>query len=445
MSKPKREVSNAEVLDGFANAVTRLGTGKDKSIYGGIIRDELMEPDVLETLYEQSETHAMAVDAIVDDGTRTGFFTLKGEDEAFDFSSLQSMFEDMGLNNALADAWRWARLYGGSLIVMNINDGGSMEDKLDISKAGKILGVQVIESRYVVPDIFNPGMGSRGFRDPEFYEVNLPFGQQVNRFTKEKIVRRIHRSRVIRFDGVKTPPTRMVSNGGWGPSALERPKNALEQLAEALGYTRNIMHGISIVTYKIDGLREKLVGTTQDKEEVRAVMSQLQDNVDNLHCRVMDKLDEVEESTRSMAGLDPVIGRFIEAAVRDTGIPRSKFTGEQPTGGLNNNGQTEIDVWHAKVRAGQDKILLPAINQFLNILFEIMRKTDSSIPDEWTVEFLPLSLPDEKEQAETAKTQAEADTLYIAADVTASDEVRARLISQGKLVPLEGAEDNGES
>ena len=291
--------------------------------------------------------------------------------------------------------------------------------------------LQVIESRYVVPDAFNAGMGARGFRDPEFYRVFLPFGNQ----SKD---RKIHRSRVIRFDGVKTPPTRMISNGGWGPSALERPRTSLQQLAEAEGYTGNIMHGISIVTYKIDGLREKLVGTTQDKEAIRGVMGQLEDNVDNLHCRVLDKMDDVEEATRSMAGLDAVLARKVEQAVRDTGIVRSKFTGEQPTGGLNNNGQTEQDVWHGKVRAGQDKVLLPAINRFLRIVFEIMRKSDSSVPTEWTVEFSPLSLPDEKEQAETDKLEAEASTLWIANGVEAADEVRARRISAGKLVPLEG-------
>ena len=146
-------------------------------------------------------------------------------------------------------------------------------------------------------------MGARGFRDPEFYQIFLPTGNQSKQ-------RKVHRSRVIRFDGVKVPPSRMLQNGGWGPSVLERPRTALEQLGEAMGYMRNIMHEVSIPTYYLENLREMMAGGAETKAEMRAVMEQLKFNVDNLHVRTMDTNDRVEESTRSMSGMDTGMSLF---------------------------------------------------------------------------------------------------------------------------------------
>lgn len=431
------EQTDAQIVDAFQNLVSQLGSTKDKSEFGTFTAERWLDSGELEALYEQSATHAMVVDSVVDDGTRGGYFGITGESESFDFSTVLSDMEDNGASEALADGQRWSRLYGGAIVVLNIDDGLPMDEPLNIDKAKSILGAHVIESRYAIPVEFNPGLGARGFRDPKFYNIFLPIGNK----DKE---RKIHRSRVIRFDGVKVAPSRMLQNGGWGPSVLERPRRALQQLGEAMAYMRNIMHELSIPTIYLDGYREMMAGGAETKKQMREVLEKLKWNSDNNHNRTMDAKDKVEESTRSVAGIDNVIGRFVEQAVRDTGLARSKFTGEQPSGGLNNNGQTEIDVYHSKVRAAQDTVMTPALNRYLTIDFAIRAKTEK-VPAEWSIEYTPLSLPDEKEQADTRKVNAEADAIYIAGDVMAADEVRARLINSGELVPLEGAVDGGES
>jgi len=107
----------------------------------------------------------------------------------------------------------------------------------------------------------------------------------------------VHHSRVLRFDGISISLTRMINNGGWGPSALERPKQAIRALTTAMQYAENVMHDVSVNTYMIEGLREKLQGGKASMEEVRATFELLNANTNNLHCRVLDARDQVLEGS----------------------------------------------------------------------------------------------------------------------------------------------------
>ena len=431
-------------LDGFKNWATGLGTSKDKSTFSTFGLSPRLTHIELTWLYEQSSMHAGVVDRIVDDATRTGFFSLSGEDKSFDFTELSSQLEDLGAINSLTDAAKAGRLYGGALVVMNIEDGLPSEEPLRLEDAAKLSSLTVIPSPLVVPilDSITAGIKSRSFADPEIYDLTgFNFGNA-------EAIRRVHRTRVIRFDGVRLPTAmrffHSVSADGWGPSVLERSKTELSQLGDAEAYARNIMHEISVPMYKLEGLRMQLCSGEEGEEEIRAAMEVVKQNVDNLHVRVLDKEDEYVESTRTVSGMDLLLGRFEKAAIRSSGQPRTIFTGEQVTG-LNANGQTEMDIWNMDVSSWQDKQMTPALNRLITILLAIRRRKDKSIPEKFTITYTPLDMPGEKEKAETNETQAKADKINIEMDVVAADEVRARLVSEGNLVELEGALDSGET
>lgn len=413
--------------DDYGNALTGLSTSKDKSFFSIWTEAPKLSDELVSSVYEQDAIAARIVDRLVDDATREGF-TIKGEDESFDFASIQSELEDLDAINAVADAWRWARLYGGALLVPVVNDGGKMDKPLNLDTARKLSSLQVLESPYVTPSAFNPGMGARAFRRPDFYDVTLPFSANKDR--------RIHRSRTIRFDGVRVAPTRMIQNSGWGPSILQRVWREVDQLGSVMAYARSIMHDLSVQTLKIDGFREKLAGSAQDKAEVRQMLESIRMAIDNLHVLALDSLDDYVEVSRTVGGLEALLEKFVDALVRATDMPRTILLGEQPSG-LNANGDSEIRSWFDFVASQQRLILTPVITRVLEIIFATRRNRGEAVPEEWTVEFSPLWQPTQMERAETSLKSAQANSLYFTMGVKSSDEIRAELISSGELSPLE--------
>jgi phage-related protein (TIGR01555 family) len=430
MTTPKTPAYKA---DSFANMLTGLATAKDKSSFGLFLRRAELDTDTLNDLYEQDAMAARVVDRLVDDGTREGF-TIKGEDEAFDFASVQSELEDLDALNAVADAWRWSRLYGGALLVMVVNDGRKMSQPLNLNSATKLASLQVVESPFVRPTEFNPGLGARAFRRPEFYDLTVNIG------SKKNDDRQIHRSRVIRFDGVRVAPARMIESDGWGPSVLDRVYEEISSLGEVMGYCRSVMHDISIQVYKLQGLRERLCGGAESVAEMRAVMETIRYGVDNLHVLALDTEDDFMEVNRNVSGLEMIVNKFVDAVVRATPYPRTVILGESPSG-LNANGDTEIRSYFDFVASQQRLTLTPGLTRLLEVIFAIRSNKGEQVPDEFTIDYRPLYRLTDQEQAETILKRSQADQVYMLNSVMSPDEVRARLISSGELVPLEAPDD----
>lgn len=414
--------------DSFANINTKLGTSKDKSSGGRIFDRGRLQCEALEVLYEQSALSARIIDRLVDDATREGF-DLTSE-ESFDFAQTKTELKNIQALENMADAWRWARLYGGAILVPITDDGRKLEEPLVLEDVNHIQSLQVLESPDVIPQQFDPGLGQRAFRRPRFYNItaNIP-----GRDRSES--RKIHWSRVIRFDGVKISPRRLAENNGWGPSVLDRILTEIQQLAESMKYAHNTLHEVSVMVLRIDGLRKKLAAGGKEKSDIGDAVAQMREMIDNLHTLAIDKNDEYVEVKRTVAGIADLTKLFIDALVRATDMPRTVLLGEQP-GGLSANADSEIRAWFDFVRAQQQKTLTPAMNRLLEIQFAAMRNRNLEVPMEWTIKWTRLWQPTEKEQAETNKTQAEADAIHMEFGVTTNREVRERLIRDEELDPL---------
>jgi hypothetical protein len=406
--------------DAYSNVITGLGTDRDKSSGGGFQVRGQLGPTILSDVYEQDAIAARIIDRLPDDATREDI-TLTSVDAKVDFEAVLSNLDDLEALNKVGDAWRWARLYGGSLLFMNVNDGNKMDEPLDLAKASKLSSLQVIESQFVLPTKFNPGLGARAFRNPEFYDVVLPLGTGTN-------MRKIHRSRVIRFDGVRVPPTRMIQGNGWGPSVLDRVFTEVSQIGEVMGYSRNIIHDISLMVLQIEGFRDMLIGTDKDQQEARAILESLKYNADNLHMLALDSKDKYIEVARTVSGLTELIDKFVDALVRATEMPRTIILGEQPSG-LGSTADAEIRSWYDSVASQQKRVLTPALNRLLEVIFAIR---DDNI-SEWVIDYASLWQPSAKEQAETYNAWSQGDERYMLNGVLGEDQVEQLLVTRGFL------------
>ncbi len=420
-------------LDGYVNLQTGQGIpgGPDKASNSVYIQEPLISWQELADRYLDPLT-ARIIDRLPDDATREEI-NIVGEDESgADLASVRSEFEDLDVRGNLGNAWRWARLFRGSILFMDVLGSGKMDEPLILANATQLRSLQVIEAEHILPTGFHNGLGSRSFARPEFYQVTIPHATG-------SAFKNIHRSRVIRFDGVKVPLSKMIENDGWGPSVVDRVNDAVSSLGDTMRNARSILHTISKEFLKIKGLNVKLCGTTQDITTVQAAISAVRNQMDNYHLGAIDMDDDLVERTRTVTGLDMLIDRFVDAVVRATDMPRTVLLGEQP-GGLNASGDSEIRTWYDFVASQQPRVLTPAINRLLKVIFAIRANKGEVVPAEWTIEYAPLWQPSEQEVAATELVRAQTASILLADGIVSVPEIRTAMISRGVLPDDAGEE-----
>lgn len=425
-NKQKKQDTNGVSIarpDDYANAVTGLGGPPDKGQGTFFQAQPRLQAQELHLWYEQDALASRLIDRLPDDATREGF-TLTGEDESFNWNGVMSELEDLDALNAIADGWRWARLTGGALIVLAVNDGRKFEEPIDLANARGIAGIQVVESTFVQPDEYDRGLGSRAFQLPKHYVINMSDGGGKSR--------RIHRSRVIRIDGMKISPAQRINSGGWGPSILQRVATQLRQLGEVMGYSRSIAHNISVPVMKFKGLRTALCGDAKTMSQTERMFEAIRFTMDNLHILALDSEDDIGEAKRDVSGLEKLIEKFVDGLVRSTDMPRTILLGEQP-GGLGSNSDSEIRAWYDHVHAKQRQVLTPIINRILEIILAIRSNRHEVVPYEWTVEWGQLWQPTAEEIGRTRLSTAQADQIYYSIGAMSVGEIRTRLEADGEI------------
>lgn len=423
--------------DGYLNVVTQMGSVRDKSTGTLFESDRYLGWEELSLLYEQDALAARIVRRVVDDATRTKF-RLVGTDASVDWASVQSELDDHETIQRLGEAWVWARLYGGALVVMGIDDGRPYSEPVDWHNVRRLNSLSVIDSTNVMPVGFVPGLGSRAFSEPEQYEIVVPWGGKSDPAGNQRL---IHKSRAVRFDGVSVPASRMIINGGWGPGVLQQVWRPLRRLGSAEASAENLLHEISVMVLRITGLKEMLCGGPGSEDKVRQLLENLKWSMDNLHLLGLDMDDELAEVKRSVDGVDRLLTQFEAAVARNTDYPRMLLFGEHP-GGLNAAaaGQTEIRGYYDQVASLQQSYLAPRIDRVLAVVFASRRLRGETVPAEWTIEFDPLYRETRETMAASALSWAQAMETWVLNGIVSPDEARRQLIDMGYVEALDAGE-----
>jgi uncharacterized protein len=381
-------------------------------------------------LYEQDALAARIVDRVVDDATMVEW-RITGTDETYDWASIKSQMDDIRAVDKIGDAWRWGRLYGGGIIILACNDGRPYDQPLDMASVRSIK-LSVLDSTSIQPVNFLPGLGSSAFAEPEQYQVMVPWGSN-----KQMTPKVIHKSRIIRFDGVRVPASRMVVNGGWGPSVIQRVFPQLRGLQSTMGYAESVLHEISVMVLKIKGFRDMLCGGPDEVTKLQTMLQNLRNGMDNQHIVGLDSEDEYQEVKRSVDGISNLIDKFVDSLVRSTNYPRLILLGEQP-GGLNADSKGEVRAYYDWVGSEQKKMITPALNRILEVLFAVRRNKgiDSNTPTEWSIEFESLMAESNETKAQNAASVTDTMVKLISAEIITPQEARMMLI-KAKAIDVE--------
>ncbi len=435
MARPKGSPNKPKVSvtvnnDGYSEAFTGAGTSRDRSSFAKAKSASLLQSNDVVDLYLADGFARKVVDIPAEEMTRAGIDIEDIEDDVLE-DDIESKLQELDAMRYMNDAVRWSRLFGGSLLIYGLNDGGTLDNPLNVDGIKDVEFLRVydrtqatIQSR--VLDTMSPNYG-----DVELWLISPVNGGQPYI---------VHNSRCHMFDGEAIPDILRNYNQGWGASALQACYDQLIRLGMSHQWANMLLERSQQAVHKIPELAQTLRSPGGE-----AAIQKRVDVVDMvrgiLNTIVVDSLEDYTVSSQSMAGLPDVLDRFAEALSAVSNIPVMLLMGRS-AGGLSGTGKGELDSWYARIESMQKDILLKPLDRLVTYVLKSM-----SLDIEYSLKFNPLTVKSDKEKAETEKLDAETDKIkadtavaYVGIGALDANEVRTGIAEDyevtGTIAPI---------
>jgi len=420
LAEAVRNVGVFSRFDDWVNSITGLGTSRDKrtsNVFSSSNR-LTMNREMLDEMYHGNDLVRKIIDIYAEEQTSEWFKLNIQDDEGKDIATeIMQELRSLGAQEAVSDAITWARLFGGSAIILGIDDGQKAEKPLAMSRIKSLGWIRVVDRWSLT--------ATEWYTSTDKVEDWKIGKVKVYTFTNEEgTIRNVHESRLIRFDGSRTSRSKWRENGKWNDSALEASYEMIRDFDSAWRGVSTTMQDFSQAVYSIKGLANLLAADNED-----LVLSRLA-QVDQCrsYARAIPIDSEGESFTRdgaTVTGLADLLDRGMMRLAAGVDIPVTRLFGRSAAG-MNATGKGEETDFQKKIKGSQNTKLKPRLEYLIEILFSASEgPTGGQIPASWSIDFNELIDPSEKEKSETRKTNAEVDKIYIDAGVVAPAEVRS--------------------
>lgn len=420
--------------DGYVNLLNKYGTKQDNSEAYKFEREPVI-PDVqLTGLYEGNGLFSKIIDTPAEEALKHGFDLNLKSDEVNAF--VEDALDDLEWEEKAATAIKWARLYGGALIVMLIDDGRGLEEPVDWEHIRSIDELRVYERSIVQPDyasLYQQDYGGKGvgnrvskFGQPEYYYVSSIYGSF-----------KVHESRCLVFrNGVLPEQTSNATYLFWGMPEYVRIRRALRETVTAHTDSVKLLERSVQAIYSMKGLASLL--TTDDGENQVLKRLQLVDTSRGLlnSIAIDSEGEQYDFKTFQFSGVKDVIDATCNMLSALTNIPQTILFGRSPAG-MNATGDSDFESYYNFVEKIQRLMLKRNLRTLLDIVFRAgIASGDVTEEPDYKLEFNPLWSLSDTEQATVDQTKAQtalvkAQTAQAYVDMQALDptEVRRRLAS----------------
>lgn len=418
--------------DGYVNMMTRYGTQKDSSEHYKFVPESAVPDELLTMYYEGNGLFAKIIDTPAEEAIKHGFKLKDISDQKVEDFYMEAL-DELDWDETAITCLKWARLFGGSLAVMLINDGRGLDEPLDWRNIRSIDDIRVFDRSVIQPDyttLFNydprDPFSTRGSRLglPEYYQVFSKYGS----FT-------VHDSRCLVFqNGILPENTTNSVYQLWGVPEYIRINKALED-AEIAHHSAPKMLDRSVQPiYKMQNLSETLA--TEEGES--AVLKRLQ--VIDLARGLLNSLvidaegEDYDFKTFQFSGINDVVSASCNMLSALSNIPQTILFG-QAVGGMSSTDDTSMENYYNYIERIQRRMLKSNLRYLLSIIFQAGLATGEvdEIP-KLKIEFNPLwSLSDleqadlEQKREQVKLTRAQTAQIYVNMQAVDPSEVRQKL------------------
>lgn len=420
--------------DGYVNLLNKYGTKQDNSEAYKFEREPVIPDMQLTGLYEGNGLFSKIIDTPAEEALKHGFdLNLKSNEmNAF----VDEVLDDLEWDEKATIAIKWARLYGGALIVMLIDDGRGLEEPVDWEHIRSIDELRVYERSIVQPDyasLYQQDYGGKGvgnrvskFGQPEYYYVSSIYGSF-----------KVHESRCLVFrNGVLPEQTSNATYLFWGMPEYVRIRRALRETVTAHTDSVKLLERSVQAIYSMKGLASLL--TTDDGENQVLKRLQLVDTSRGLlnSIAIDSEGEQYDFKTFQFSGVKDVIDATCNMLSALTNIPQTILFGRSPAG-MNATGDSDFESYYNFVEKIQRLMLKRNLRTLLDVVFRAgIASGDVAEEPDYKLEFKPLWSLSDTEQATVDQTKAQtalvkAQTAQAYVDMQALDptEVRCRLAS----------------
>ena len=420
--------------DGYVNLLNKYGTKQDNSEAYKFEREPVIPDMQLTGLYEGNGLFSKIIDTPAEEALKHGFDLNLKSDELNAF--VEDALDDLEWEERAATAIKWARLYGGALIVMLIDDGRGLEEPVDWEHIRSIDELRVYERSIVQPDyasLYQQDYGGKGvgnrvskFGQPEYYYVSSIYGSF-----------KVHESRCLVFrNGVLPEQTSNATYLFWGMPEYVRIRRALRETVTAHTDSVKLLERSVQAIYSMKGLASLL--TTDDGENQVLKRLQLVDTSRGLlnSIAIDSEGEQYDFETFQFSGVKDVIDATCNMLSALTNIPQTILFGRSPAG-MNATGDSDFESYYNFVEKIQRLMLKRNLRTLLDVVFRAgIASGDVAEEPDYKLEFKPLWSLSDTEQAAVDQTKAQtalvkAQTAQAYVDMQALDptEVRRRLAS----------------
>ena len=423
---------NAFRMDGYINVLSGFGTSRDSSEAYEYLPESAIPDISLVSHYETNGLFAKIIDTPAEEAVKHGF------DLALNDAGCEQYIEDtldmLDWENKSATAIKWARLFGGALIVMMIDDGGELTDPVDWNAIRSIDELRVYERPVVQPDWANlyntagrDGLHRRSkFGMPQYYQVSSIYGSFV-----------VHESRCLLFRNGNLPEYTMTPEYRfWGMPEYSRIRRALREVSTSHGHATKLMERMVQAIYKQRDLASTLQREGGDDEVMQRL--RLIDRARSFLSTIVIDADgeEYDFKTFQLSGIKDILEANCNVLSAVTNIPQTILFGRSPAG-ENSTGASDLENYYNFIERIQKMMLRDNLLTVLDAAFRagVSGGEIEQVPD-YKLTFDPLWSLSETDQAmvdqtkaATALTRAQTAQLYVDMQVIDPSEVRKGLAS----------------
>lgn len=427
--------------DGYVNILNKYGTSKDSSERYSFSPDNPTDDIEITLHYEYNGLFAKIIDTPADEALRHGF-KLKIKEHGIEIFVRDSL-EELGWAEKAATAIKWARLYGGSILLMLVDDGGGLEDPLNWDAIKGIDELLVFERPYIFPDydsVYQCQPDSRNtsrFGMPEYYEISSPYGGTF----------RVHESRCLIFkNGILPQMLTQTQYRFFGLPELCRIRRELKNTATAHGNGVRLLDRCVQAIYKMKNLAQ-LLSTEEGEANVVKRLNLIDMAKGILNTIAIDSEGEDYDFRNvTLTGAKDIIDSTCNMLSAVTNIPQTKLFGRAPAG-ENSTGKSDLENYYDYVGNIQTQMLKGSLKTLIDIILAAgQRKGKYLEAPKYQLDFHPLWSLTEVQQAdvdakkaETEKTKAETAKIYADMQAVLPEEIRKKLEGDGEFVIEEGA------
>ena len=206
----------------------------------------MLSDDTLTALYEGNGLFAKIIDTPAEEATRQ-LPVLRGDKDAAEI--VREGLDCLAWEEQALTAVRWARLFGGSIAVMLVDDGGRLEDPLRMERVRSVDDLRVYPRSQVSVDLTQA--------QPEYFHVSSRYGD----FT-------VHESRCLLFRNDPMPElTESPLFQFWGVPEAYRISAAVDRAALASEQAVRMLDASIQAVYRLKGA-SAILATDEGEQRV---------------------------------------------------------------------------------------------------------------------------------------------------------------------------------